>query len=461
MTKYFIANGEQSKGPFPLNELLNNGLTPDAQVKADGQDSWVRAAEMPEVAALFAAPCQSQQAPPPPPQVSSIPQPPEPMQTAGIVPPRPQVAAEPQPVYEAGVMTEFYESIRICFANYANFKGRARRSEFWWFVLFVVVLTSLTMGLGFFAVAVPLAAVSVRRLHDITQQPTKKINTSFLSQFFNYSEWSVAFYFLIFVVVAVLFYVFYVFYSPSFAEASVFKVLAYLLLVVTIIMVALYCIDSDKKANIHGLSPKYFLSTDEMAVVPGRPRMGFLTSVVTCYKKYFNYRDRARRSELWWFVLFCAILTMIIFSIRPFHVYFGNINFHIGSIDITYNRVFFIVTVFMPLMAAVVRRLHDTNHGGIWVAIHFSFLLFAIVINEIYTHVIEMSFSKWSNGFLYIYKLKGRNIFMELYGWGLMIAALAFLVAIIVMCCLDSDKVPNEYEGSPKYGPEEQDEDEF
>ena len=34
----------------------------------------------------------------------------------------------------------FSQSISHCFSNYANFKGRASRSEFWWFFLFVTIL---------------------------------------------------------------------------------------------------------------------------------------------------------------------------------------------------------------------------------------------------------------------------------------------------------------------------------
>ena len=34
----------------------------------------------------------------------------------------------------------FAQSISYCFSNYANFNGRASRSEFWWFNLFVLGL---------------------------------------------------------------------------------------------------------------------------------------------------------------------------------------------------------------------------------------------------------------------------------------------------------------------------------
>ena len=80
----------------------------------------------------------------------------------------------------------FFNSIRVCFLDYAVFKGRARRSEFWWFQLFVILgafaaLFIDTAFLGFdeysnftpvsttfdVATLLPLSAVTARRLHDV------------------------------------------------------------------------------------------------------------------------------------------------------------------------------------------------------------------------------------------------------------------------------------------------------
>jgi uncharacterized membrane protein YhaH (DUF805 family) len=67
----------------------------------------------------------------------------------------------------------FIESIKTCFTKYAEFSGRASRSEFWWWVLFVF-LVSAAIGMvsqvlsGVFSLAVllPNIAVGTRRLHD-------------------------------------------------------------------------------------------------------------------------------------------------------------------------------------------------------------------------------------------------------------------------------------------------------
>ena len=70
--------------------------------------------------------------------------------------------------------------IKVVRDNYANFKGRARRNEYWMFGLIVTVISLgtfvvdgllfpgkfLITNLFFLAVLVPSVAVGVRRLHD-------------------------------------------------------------------------------------------------------------------------------------------------------------------------------------------------------------------------------------------------------------------------------------------------------
>lgn len=68
----------------------------------------------------------------------------------------------------------FGESIKTCFSNYAEFSGRATRSEYWWFELFLVLVIVGAAMLGetlsnlvSLAVLLPSLAVGARRLHDI------------------------------------------------------------------------------------------------------------------------------------------------------------------------------------------------------------------------------------------------------------------------------------------------------
>ena len=67
----------------------------------------------------------------------------------------------------------FQESIRVCFAKYAQFSGRASRSEYWWFMLFIVLASAalsmfsdLLSALFALGTLVPSIAAATRRLRD-------------------------------------------------------------------------------------------------------------------------------------------------------------------------------------------------------------------------------------------------------------------------------------------------------
>jgi len=67
----------------------------------------------------------------------------------------------------------FTDSVKTCFVKYAEFNGRASRSEFWWWALFnliasiVLSIISEKLSIAFFvATLLPYLAVSSRRLHD-------------------------------------------------------------------------------------------------------------------------------------------------------------------------------------------------------------------------------------------------------------------------------------------------------
>jgi uncharacterized membrane protein YhaH (DUF805 family) len=67
----------------------------------------------------------------------------------------------------------FTQSIKLCFAKYADFNGRAKRPEYWWFFLFLILLGAATgivsqtlNGVVALATILPSLAVGARRLHD-------------------------------------------------------------------------------------------------------------------------------------------------------------------------------------------------------------------------------------------------------------------------------------------------------
>lgn len=67
----------------------------------------------------------------------------------------------------------FQEAIKTCFSKYADFSGRASKSECWWFLLFLFLgsaaagVISPKLGALFtIGTLLPWFAVAARRLHD-------------------------------------------------------------------------------------------------------------------------------------------------------------------------------------------------------------------------------------------------------------------------------------------------------
>jgi uncharacterized membrane protein YhaH (DUF805 family) len=74
----------------------------------------------------------------------------------------------------------FVEAVKSGFNNYVNFSGRAQRSAFWWWAVFVIIVDIIVFivdrvilggpvlaWIAFLALILPGLAISVRRLHDL------------------------------------------------------------------------------------------------------------------------------------------------------------------------------------------------------------------------------------------------------------------------------------------------------
>ena len=97
---------------------------------------------------------------------------------------------------------------------------------------------------------------------------------------------------------------------------------------------------------------------------------------IKCFKEYANFKGRASRAELWYFLLFWSIFYVIIILIDrqigynfislkdlPLNEYLpiGKFYSDIGILVFFY-RPFTII----PSIAVVIRRLHDMNMSGKW-----------------------------------------------------------------------------------------------
>lgn len=68
---------------------------------------------------------------------------------------------------------KFGQAVRTCLNKYADFNGRASRSEFWWWILFfylgyfiIIVFLGRVVYLWEIGLFIPGLTVAVRRMHD-------------------------------------------------------------------------------------------------------------------------------------------------------------------------------------------------------------------------------------------------------------------------------------------------------
>lgn len=69
---------------------------------------------------------------------------------------------------------DFLTAIKLFFANYANFKGRSTRAEYWWVALFLFIVSvalslfglDIISALFSLAILIPSIALAFRRFHD-------------------------------------------------------------------------------------------------------------------------------------------------------------------------------------------------------------------------------------------------------------------------------------------------------
>ena len=82
--------------------------------------------------------------------------------------------------------------------------------------------------------------------------------------------------------------------------------------------------------------------------------MGFGDAIKTCFSKYAEFKGRASRPEYWWFFLSYLIVYVVALVLM--------------SANRSFSILVWIVLLayFLPLLAAGVRRLHDTGKSGWW-----------------------------------------------------------------------------------------------
>lgn len=93
-----------------------------------------------------------------------------------------------------------------------------------------------------------------------------------------------------------------------------------------------------------------------------RTKMTFGKAISTCFKKYADFKGRARRSEYWYFYLFY----MLLFLPPYIMMVVGSTSRHLEEVAITGAVIVLLESLvfFLPTLAVFVRRMHDIGKSG-------------------------------------------------------------------------------------------------
>ncbi len=185
------------------------------------------------------------------------------------------------------------------------------------------------------------------------------------------------------------------------------------------------------------------------------PMMGFWESVRTCFRKYFDFKGRARRSEYWWYCLFSVVACLIwaLFGTLLLALPIGMVVQHVSGNETAVLTTMIIILcipllfLVLPSVSVQVRRLHDTGRSGWWMvaSIILEIVAAALPFTLFGSDAIDFDFmEEFSRSFELSTAAGVADV-------GLTIATNAMSIILIVFSIFDSHKTENKYGPSPKY----------
>lgn len=172
------------------------------------------------------------------------------------------------------------------------------------------------------------------------------------------------------------------------------------------------------------------------------PMMDPIEAVKKCLKKFFDFKGRARRSEYWWFVLFTIIVSSVFSFLSGFLPVLAIIGMVVGMV------------LFIPQLAALTRRLHDTGRSGWWILLLAICWLvvygaFAIILAPYYNELMTEGDNMKLVGILAdAFQSSPKTAMVMLCG---SLGTILLFLITFVFSILDSHWGSNKYGDSPKY----------
>ncbi len=339
-------------------------------------------------------------------------------------------------------------SLDICIYKSFDFKGRARRSEFFWYAVF------------YFFVAITFFFMSSAFFTSSESEWTDSLDKLFISSFFFFLMFTPAFFSALtrrfhdtgrsgwyswcvvaFVIASIIYSVIVSansdveageYYHPRVTNQNrSFYILGLVCFVVSFI-VPLF--DSKMETNKYGKSPKYFNPQTDSRDLSANDRYGlnrqvseggqtydiavplsFFQNMKYSFSNLFNFRGRARRAEYWRFFIFFYVIQTFLEAIF-FNGYYS------GS-DILLDAV--LPFILYPVM---VRRLHDLGYDWKWI-------LPLLLLDLLYIYAeVPGTTDDEATGMIENFDFIGNLIYM-------------------VVFALNSRKGDNQFGPSPKYVP--------
>lgn len=162
--------------------------------------------------------------------------------------------------------------------------------------------------------------------------------------------------------------------------------------------------------------------------------MDFIQATKTCFRKYFDFKGRARRSEFWYFYLFTFLGSLVFFIVDMLVFPSARETLSSEATSGMFAKPFstvFSFAVLIPTLAAATRRLHDIGKSGFYQLLPLvPMVLLGAVIGA-------RSADADVPGFLFPL---------------LILLLIVFAIVVIIMLAHDEGPGPNRFGPSPKYG---------
>ncbi len=94
--------------------------------------------------------------------------------------------------------------------------------------------------------------------------------------------------------------------------------------------------------------------------------MGFGQAISSCFSQYVTFSGRASRSEYWYFTLFIILVEIVVQILAALGRLSGSPGMMMAGAGLSILLALFMLAIFLPGLAVIVRRLHDIDRSGWW-----------------------------------------------------------------------------------------------